>query len=154
MRNRNFSSEGQRNSDTLVSLLKNRLYSYGKSKSQDQNGNVVYIDVDIFAKEVLESFLDLSISEFNSTPDFTDFTFENSRFVDCFAEVLVEGATLYALSSRALLERGREFTIKDDGVHLQPPAVAEMLNTQFSTLLSHHWEKLKHIKLHIKSFTK
>lgn len=154
MRTKNFSSEGQRNSDVLVNLLKNRLCSSGKAKSNDEHGNVIYVDVDIFAKEVLESFIDLAISEFNATPDFTDFTLENSRFVDCFAEVLVEGATLYALSSKALVERGREFTIKDDGIHLRPPEVAEMLNTQFSTLLSHHWDKLKHIKLHIKSFTK
>ncbi len=103
---------------------------------------------------MLEAFIDLAVSEFNSTPDFTDFTLENSRFVDCFAEVIVEGATLYALSSKALIERGREFQITDSGLQMQPPAVSEMLNTQFSTLLAHHWDKLKHIKLHIKSFTK
>jgi hypothetical protein len=154
MRNRNLSSEGQRNSETLLTLLKNRLHSSGKAKSTDTHGNVIYIDVDIYAKDTLESFVDLAVSEFNQTPHFTDFTLENSRFVDCFAEVLVEGATLYALSSKALIERGREFSISDAGVHMQPPAVSDMLNTQFSTLLSHHWDKLKVIKASIKEFNK
>lgn len=154
MRDQNFSSEAQRNSNSLLSLLKNRLQSSGKAKSQDANGNIVYVDADIYAKETLESFIDLSISEFNQTPHFTNFTLENSRFVDCFAEVLVEGATLYALSSKALIERGREFQITDNGITFDPPAVAEMLNTQFSTLLSHHWDKLKTIKASIKEFNK
>ena len=156
MRNKNISSEGQQNLNNLVSLLKIRLNSCGKVKSNDQFGNIIYVDCDIYTKETLESFVDLAISEFNSIPKFTDFTLENSRFVDCFAEVLVEGAVIYALSSQALLERGREFTLNDDdgGVFLQPPAVAEILNTQFSTLLGHHWEKLKYIKLEITEFKK
>jgi hypothetical protein len=154
MRTKNISSEGQRNLDQLVSLLKTRLNSSGKAKSNDQFGNVVYVDCDIYSKGILESFVDLAISEFNATPKFTDFTLENSRFVDCFAEVLVEGAVLYALSSQALLERGREFMIKEDGIHFNPPAVSDMLNTQFSTLLGHHWEKLKYIKMEIGGFTK
>lgn len=152
MRNKDLSSEGQRNSDRLINLLQDRLNDKGKAKSTDTQGNVIYIDCNIYSKSVLESFIDLSVSEFNQTPDFTDFTLETSRFVDCFAEVLVEGAVLYALSSQALIERGREFRITDSGVNFDPPAVSDMLNTQFSTLLGHHWNKLKHIKVNIGSF--
>lgn len=154
MRNRNLSSEGQRNLETLLNLLKNRLQSNSKAKSTDVNGNISWIDTDIYSKESLESFIDLAVSEFNQTPLFTDFTLENSRFVDCFAEILIEGATLYALSSKALIECGREFSISDAGVAFQPPAVADMLNMQFSTLLSHHWDKLRVIKTSITEFNK
>lgn len=152
MKNKNISSEGQNNYNTLVDLLKNRLQSNGKSKSNDEYGNVVYVDVDIYGREVLQSFIDLAVSEFNQTPHFTNFTLENSKFVDCFAEVLVEGATLYALSSKALIERGREFSIDSGGISFVPPSVADMLNTQFSTLLTHHWDKLKTIKSRITEF--
>lgn len=154
MRTKNFSSEGQRNSDMLTNLLKLRLHDNGKAKTIDALGNTTYVDVPIYEKDVLEGFIDLAVSEFNSVPEFTDFTLENSRFVDCFAEVLVEGATLYALSSKALIEKGREFTLGDSGLEFHPPAVSDLLQTQFATLLSHHWNKLMHIKLHIKSFTK
>lgn len=154
MTKHDISSEADRNLNTLLTLLKNRLHSNGKAKTNDEHGNIVYIDMDIYTKEVLESFIALSISEFNQTPHFTNFSLENSRFIDCFAEVLVEGATLYALSSKALIERGREFSINENGVSFYPPSVAEMLNTQFSTLLSHHWDKLKVIKHSIKEFNK
>lgn len=150
MRNQNFSSHGQKNLDALIELLKNRLQSKGKAKSSDDSGNVIYIDCDIYAKDMLESFIDLSVSSFNQTPNFSFFTLEDDRFVDCFAEVLVEGATLYALASRALIERGREFQIVDNGaISFVPPGVADLLNTQYSTLLGHHWEKVKFIKAHM-----
>lgn len=134
------------NTSKLVGLLKNRLQSGGKAKSNDKDGNVIYVDVDIYAPAMLESFIELSVSSFNQTPHFSFFTLEDTAFVETFSEVLVEGATIYALSSQALIERGREFQITDTGLSFQPPSIAEMLNTQYSIILSHHWEKLKVIK--------
>ena len=152
--NQNISREGKANLERLVELVGFRLKNQGKAKSVDLIGNTIYIDTAIYNQETLEAFIELSISEFNQTPEFTNYTIENGRFIDCFAEVLVEGAVLYALASQALLERGREFAIEDGGVYLDPPKVSEMLNTQYSTLLSHHWDKLKHIKLNINNFQK
>jgi hypothetical protein len=147
MRNKKLSDTAQTNSDTLVSFLQDRLRSSGKTKSSDTEGNTIYVDCDIYTKEVLESFIDLSISEFNQIPTFTYYSLEDSLFVETFTEVLVEGATLYALASQALIERGREFQILDNGISFDPPVVSELLNTQYSTLLSHHWKKLNVIKL-------
>ena len=146
MRNKNLSETAQQNSDVLVNLLQDRLRSSGKAKSIDTNGNTIYVDCDIYTKETLESFIDLSISEFNQTPYFTFYSLEDGKFVETFTEVLVEGATLYALSSQALIERGREFQITDSGLTFDPPNVSELLNTQYSVLLGHHWDKLKVIK--------
>lgn len=152
--NQDISREGRKNLDRLVDLIRFRLQDKGKAKSTDAQGNTIYVDTSIYGRETLEAFVTLSISDFNQTPDFTDYTIENSRFVDCFADILVEGAVLYALSSQALIERGREFSIGDDGLQFTPPTISEMLNTQFSTLLSHHWEKMKYIKLNIDDFRK
>jgi len=63
-----------------------------------------------------------------------------------FYEVLIEGATLYALSSMSLLERGLEFSITDNSLSFQPPTVSELLNSQWSTQLSAYNEKVKYIK--------
>ena len=139
-------SSKQRNLNTLISLLKHRLQSVSKAKSIDENGNVVMIDVDIFSNEVLESFIHLAISGFNQMPTFTSFTLEDNGFIDTFAELLVEGAAIYALSSQALVERGREFQLKEEGINFQPPNLAELLNTQFAMLLKLHHEKLEMIK--------
>lgn len=137
----------------LVGLLQNRLRSNGKAKSSDKVGNTIYIDVDIYSEEVLKSFIALSISEFNQIPYFTFFTLDDDDFINLFAEVLVEGGTIYALASQALIERGREFTVIDNGLNMYPPSMAEMLNTQYQTILTHHWEKLKTIKASIQQLT-
>lgn len=140
---------GQENLDSLVSLLKQRLQSSGKTKASDANGNTVYVDADIFSKDSLEAFIQLSLSDFNQTPVFTYYTLEDTKIVEIFAEVLIEGAVLSALASKALIERGREFAIVDGGITFDPPTVSELMNTQYSTLLGYHWEKLKIIKSHI-----
>jgi hypothetical protein len=139
-------SEAHANIEKLLPLIKARLNSSGKTKATDKDNNVIYIDVDIFSNETLVQFLILSLSDFNQVPRFTHFTYESTEFVERFSEILVEGATLYALSSHALVERGRECQFVSDGITMVPPNVSDILNTQYSTLMSFHWEKLKYIK--------
>lgn len=142
-----------RNRNKLIQLVKSRLSSSGKAKSSDKNGNTVYVDCDIFSNDMLNDFLTLSLSDFNQTPYFTFFDFDDADFVTTFAEVLVEGAVLQALASKSLIERGREFQYTDGGLTFDPPSVSELMNTQYSALLSHHFEKLKNIKNDIKVFS-
>jgi len=134
------------NVNKLIKSLKARLNSSGKAKSSDAYGNTIYVDCDIFSIDMLTTFLATALWDFNQVPYFTYFTFDEDFFVDQFGEILVEGATLYALASQALIERGREFQLTDNGLNFNPPTVSELLQTQYSTLLSHYWEKLKYIK--------
>lgn len=134
------------NINKLIKMLKKRLNSSGKSQAVDRNGNIMYVDCDIYSIEMLTTFCAMALSDFNQVPYFTNFTFDDSNFVAQFGEILVEGATIYSLSSQALIEKGREFTISDNGINFNPPSVADMLNTQYSSLLSHYWDKLKMIK--------
>lgn len=143
----------ENNLTKLIKLLQDRLRSSGKAKSTDKLGNTIYIDTDIYSTEILESFLTLSISEFNQVPYFTFFTLDDDDFVNLFSEVLVEGATIYALASQALIERGREFAIVDNGLNFNPPTISNMLNTQYQAAMVHHWEKLKTIKASIQQLT-
>ena len=53
---------------------------------------------------------------------------------------------MLALSSQALIERGREYNLTDNGVSLTPPTISELLNTQWSTELTNHLERTKMIK--------
>jgi hypothetical protein len=141
-----YSQTAIKNINKLLKSLKARLNSAGKAKSTDSYGNVIYVDCDIFSVDMLVTFLATALWDFNQVPFFTFFTFDDINFVDQFGEILVEGATLYALASKALIERGREFQITDNGLNFNPPTVSELMNTQYSTLLSHYWEKLKYIK--------
>lgn len=140
------------NKQDCLQLLKTRLRSSGKQKSVDDKGNIIYIDCDIYGDDVLNSFLDLALSEFNQTPYFSFFKYDDEKFVNTFAEILVEGATLYALASQALLERGREFNYTGV-VDFQPPRLSELLETQYQAMMVFHFEKLKLIKTAITTFS-
>jgi len=142
----NYSQAAIKNINKLLKSLKARLNSAGKAKSVDGYGNVTYVDCDIFSIDMLVTFLATALWDFNQVPFFTFFQFDDDNFVEQFGEILVEGATLYALASKSLIERGREFQVTDNGLNFNPPTVSELMNTQYSTLLSHYWEKLKYIK--------
>lgn len=142
----NYSQEAIKNINKLLKSLKSRLNSSGKAKSSDKYGNVVYVDCDIFSVDMLVTFLATALWDFNQVPFFTFFKFDDNNFVEQFGEILIEGATLSALASKSLIERGREFQVTDNGLNFTPPTVSELMNTQYSSLLSHYWEKLKMIK--------
>ena len=141
-----FSKEAMNNINLLLTLAKSRLVSSGKVKTLDSKGNPIYTDVDIFSNETLLNFLILSMSDFNQVPEFTNFTLEDNDIVNRFKDIFVEGITLYALGSKALIEKGREYTVEDNGVGFDPPKLSELLNTQYSELLTHHFSKLCYIK--------
>ena len=141
-----YSQEAIKNINKLLKSLRSRLNSSGKAKATDSYGNTIYVDCDIFSVDMLVSFLATALWDFNQVPYFTFFQFDDDNFVEQFGEILVEGATLYSLASKALIERGREFQITDNGLNFNPPTVSEMMNTQYSSLLAHYWEKLKLIK--------
>jgi len=141
-----YSQTAIRNINKLMKTLRARLNSSGKAKSTDTYGNVVYVNCDIFSVDVLTSFIANAITDFNQVPYFTFFTFEDTPIIDQFHDIIVEGATLMALASQALIERGREFQINDNGVSFTPPTVSELLNTQYTTMLTAYGEKLKYIK--------
>ncbi len=142
----NYSQTSIRNINKIMKALKARLNNDGKAKSTDAFGNVIYVDCNVFSNEMLATFIANAITDFNQVPYFTFFTFDDTLFIDQFMDILVERATLDALASQALIERGREFVINDNGVSFTPPTVSELLNTQYNTLLTNFYEKLKYIK--------
>ena len=145
-----YSQTAIRNINVLIKTLQARLNSRGKATVKDEFGNDILIDCDIYSIETLTSFLANSISLFNEIPHFTFFTFEDTEFIKIFHDVIVQGATLMALASKALIERGREFQFNDNGISFTPPTVSELLNSQHGTELANHWEKVKLIKANMK----
>jgi hypothetical protein len=138
------------NINHLLKSLRARLKSSGKHRTQDEWGNVVYKDCDVYEIDELVSFVAQALSMFNEIPHFTSFTFEDTPIIEQFHDVLVQGASLIALSAQALIERGREFQIQDNGIGFTPPTISELLNTQWSTELTNWWEKVKLIKHNMK----
>lgn len=150
----NYSQLAIKNINVLIKTLKARLDSSGKHLTKDKFGNEIFMDCDIFSVEQLVCFIANSLSWFNELPLFTLFTFEDTEILQQFHDVIVQGATIMALSSKALLERGREFVLSDNGISYTPPTVSELMNTEWSGELQAHTEKLKIIKKNMRSFPK
>lgn len=146
----NFSQDAIININNLLKSLKLRLNSSGKKQTLDEYGNIIYKDCDVFSTDQLVGFICQALTMFNEVPHFTEFTYEDTEVIHLFHDVLVQGATLIALSSQALIERGREFQITDNGIGFTPPTMSEMLNTQWQSELNNWWEKLKEIKHNMK----
>jgi hypothetical protein len=142
----NYSQNAIKNINKIMALVKARLNSSGKAIVKDEYGNQKYEDCDIYTVQQLTTFIIASLSAFNMIPTFTAYTFEDNQFFDIYIEIIVRMAVIYALSSKALIERGREFQITDNGVSFQPPGVSDMLNTQYSSEYQHWESDVKMIK--------
>jgi hypothetical protein len=147
-----YSQAAIKNINKLLKMLKARLNSAGKSQTTDAFGNKIFVDCDIFSIDTLVAFLAISLSDFNEVPYWTYFQFDDDDFIAQFGNVLVEGATLNALTSRALIEKGAEHTITDNGISFNPPSVADLMMSQYSTLLTHYWERLRMIKNNMRPY--
>lgn len=141
-----YSQQAIKNINKMLKMLKARLNSAGKVPIKDEYGNTIYTDCDIYSIETLTTFLGMALSYFNSIPYFTFFQFDDDSFVAQFGEILVQGATIFAMASQALIERGLEYQISDNGINFTPPTVSDMLNTQYSSILNLHWDQVKMIK--------
>ena len=136
--------------DQLLRILKKRVKNDGTRKVSDGAGGFIDEFCAIFSNDELICFLINSLSEFNQIPHFSDFQFSDEQIRNTFSAIIIQGAVLLALAAQTLIEKGREFSITDNGVTYQPPMVSEILNTQFTTQLADYKEKLKFIKANLK----
>ena len=149
-----FSDEELAGINLLLKMLKARLQSTGEKPVRDENGAFVYDgygelvteECNVFSDDILISFLCMALSEFNSVPFFTAYTFADSIVQSLFMHIIVEGAHVFALASQSILEKGRDFTISDGGVNYQPPQLGDFLQTYYSNWLSSYRERLQFIK--------
>mgnify|MGYP001361237715 CR=1 FL=1 len=149
-----FSEEELNGINILLKYLKARLRSDGKKPKRDQfgafvrdeNGEIIYIECNVFSDELLVCFLCQALSEFNMIPFFTTFSFADRIIYTTFSQIVVEAAMVFALASQALVEKGRDFTISDGGVSYQPPALGDFLASQYNNFLSNYRERVKFIK--------
>lgn len=141
-----YSQTAIQNINKLMKAVRMRLASQGKTKTTDANGNVIYVDCDIFSVEQLTTFIATSLTEFNMVPYLTQFRFEDTDIIEQFFAIIVEGAYLLALAARALVERGNEWVLSDNGASLNLPAISSLMQEEFNAQFSAHVERIKFIK--------
>jgi len=149
-----FSSGEIKGVNILLKYLKARLRSDGKKPKRDEYGSfitdgygeLVMEECNVFSDEILVCFLCSALSEFNMIPFFTSFLFSDEIIHKTFSNAIVEGAYILALSSQALVEKGRDFTISDGGISYQPPALGDFIQSHHQAFLTSYRERLKFIK--------
>lgn len=134
----------------LMAQLKCRLKNNAKAQTTDAYGQKTFVDCPIFTDAELLCFLNNSLSEFNQTPHWTSFSYDSPIIHERNVHVIVEGAFILALGAQMLVEAGREFTVTDNGITMQPPPLSTTMNNQFGALLTAHTERLKFIKCSMK----
>lgn len=134
----NYSQEEIRGINFLLKILKSRIQnSFVRPDGSPCN---------VFSNNDLVGFLSASLSEFNATPAITAYYFSNTLTYTTFADIITQGAYLIAMASIAVIEAGREFTLNDNGVTVNPPPVSSTITGLHSQLLSDYRAKLKEIK--------
>lgn len=136
--------------NNLLAELKKRLMNDVNVEVQDAYGNTQYVPCTVFTNEELVWFLECSLQEFNEFPHFTDFRFSDEVIYRRYSYVIVEGAFILATAAKMLTEAGREFTISDNGVTMNPPPLSATLNNELSNFVGPHRELVKQIKWSIK----
>jgi hypothetical protein len=134
----------------LLRILKARVKNDGVRRVSDGAGSYVEMECSVFSDDELICFLVASLSEFNQTPHFSTFTFADQQIQETFMHIVTQGAALLAMAAQALLEKGREFVLTDAGVSYQPPAISEILSSQYSTQLADYRQALRAIKTSLK----
>ena len=101
-----------------------------------------------FSEDEIDMQLEVALSDFNSAPTFTYWTWDT--IPDIYLSTIVLGAQIFALYAQGLLEAGREFTITDQGIMFQPPQISNYIQTMASTLLATYTAQRDAIKANIK----
>jgi len=134
----------------LLKILKRRVKNDGIRRVPDGAGSYMEVECAVFSEDELICFLVGSLSEFNQTPHFTTFSFADQQIQETFMHIVTQGAALLAMAAQTLIEKGREFVITDAGISMSPPAISEILNSQYSVQLADYRSMLKSIKCSLK----
>ena len=134
--------------DKLIEALKVRLQSSGKMKHKDESGNDLFIEKDIFTDDQFTIALETSMSmlEQFEIPGYVDGSMPISVRQKKYQDLLVQGATIQLLAGMALVERGREFVMTDNGVRYSPPSVSEILITEWQFEYQMYLDKIRLMK--------
>lgn len=108
-------------------FVRARLNDFG-TVAKDEYGKDVYVD--IFSNEQITTYLEASLLRVNVLFKKGFLTLHEKEVFD-FADLIIQGAVITALASKALLERGREFAINDGVVSYAPPSVSATLMAQW-----------------------
>ncbi len=131
-----------------VKLVRARLADDGDVKAKDNYGNEISVKSQIYTDKQVLSYLEGSLQRLNVLLP-KGLSFEATP-VEVFelADLVVQGAVITALASRALLEKGRELAILDKGVEYCPPNISDTMMRQWEVEMVDYRSKIETVKSH------
>ncbi len=122
-----------------VELVRIRLYD-GIDYIKDQTGNKVELPYRYTEGQII-SYLEGSVRRFNLLFDKKLDLVDDEIYK--FTDLIVQGAVITALASKALSECSREFSTQDGGIIFTPPAVSSLLMRQWEVESADYDQKIK-----------
>ena len=130
----------------LANLVKFRVANNKFVSAFNNDGYVIKKDVSIFGDEDINLALKLSLSAFNCVPPFTYFQEDDTENLEQLADPVVTYAVYILLTRQALIEKGREMSIKDNGVEYIPPHLGDFLRDISEELVNRWTDYVKDLK--------
>lgn len=134
--------------DYYVKLVRARLADDGTIKAKDNLGNEIYVKSQVYTDDQIHSFLEGSLQRLNTLLP-KGLSFEATP-IEVFelADLVIQGAVITALASKALVEKGREFALLDGGVEYHPPSVSDTMMRQWEVELTDYRSKIEMVRSH------
>jgi len=99
----------------------------------------------IFSENEVASFMKLALLEVSALFSH-NYSFENLNEYAGIEGLVIDYAVIVALASKALIEKGREFAVVDNGVAFACPEISNLIMEQYRTEYAHFMEKIRIIK--------
>ena len=132
--------------DTLVDLVNFRIAATGKKPETDKDGNINYVESALFDRKDVERAISLSLAAFNMAVFPTYLKIEDEENMMQLSDLLVTYASYLLLVRQSLLEKGREYTIQDNGVGWTPPLLADFVYNVARELHENWWRAVTELK--------
>ena len=132
----------EENFDVVLHLVRVRLADadchLSKASVLNEHGETVELFPGVFSDEELAAHIFYALDDLSLQLD----------DVSCktHTSLVVLGAVVEALRSKALIERGREHSMKDNGVQYTPPDVSTMLMDQAHACQHEYFQKVDFLK--------
>lgn len=123
-------------------LVRARLADDGYKKEKDGYGSEVYVGVNVYTEEQISNYLEGSLRRFNLLFD-RSFELDDDE-THQFTDLIVQGAVITGLASKALIESGRCFSYIDNGIEFKgSPEVTHTMMRQWEIENNDYWRKVE-----------
>lgn len=131
---------------SLIEKVQFRIAAIIKTQVIGLDGSISFEKTDVFEPDEIKQALELSLSAFNMIPNITYFKFTDEENIDQISDLLVTYAAHLLLIRQALVEKGREYSISDNGIEYAGPNIGQFMLTVSDNLYQYWYGRVQVLK--------